>query len=113
MGLWLGTKEERLSWKRSRALCDSSMTRISTGTANVIIFGFMGAQCLHCIRQKAHGLPDKNVALLIRKEQRIMRNDDLMDMFVLIVQPTFLYCVWSANLMSGDCHLQMVLLVTF
>lgn len=68
------------------------MTRIRTGTTNAIIFGFSGAQCLLCLRQQAQGLPEKNVALMIRKEQPIMSNDDLMVIFVLTGQLTFLYC---------------------
>lgn len=68
------------------------MTRIRTGTANAIIFGFSGAQYLHCVRQKAQGLPEKNVALLIRKEQLITCLDDFMAKLVLTGKLTFLYC---------------------
>ena len=69
----------------------------------MIIFVFSGAHCLHCVIWKAQDLPDKNVTLLIRKEQQIMSNDDLMVIFVLTGQATFLYC--------DTCHLQMVLLI--
>lgn len=70
-----GEKKEGRAGKRSRALCDSAMTRSGTRTTNVIIFGVRRCtQCLLCAKPTDQGLPEKNVALLIRKEQRIMSN---------------------------------------
>lgn len=68
------------------------MTRVRAGTANTIIFGFSDAQYLHGVTQKAHGLPEKNVALLIRKEQLISCLDDFMAILALTGKLTFLYC---------------------
>lgn len=68
--LWvsgLATEGKIWSGKRSWALSDSLMTRIITATANTIIFGFSGAQCIHCVWPESSGSACEECGLVDNK----------------------------------------------
>lgn len=83
LGLWLGNREGRLKWEKGVEYSVSHWWQeLEQGRKNGIIFGFSTVS--YCLKQQAQGLPEKNVALMIRKEQLITTsNDDLMVIFVL------------------------------
>lgn len=54
---------------------------LRSGDKRLNIWGFRDAQCLHCAKPKDRGLPERNVALLIRKAQQIASN--YLELFIL------------------------------
>lgn len=116
--LWvpgIATEGKIWSGKRSWALSDSLMTRIITATANTIIFGFSGAQCIHCVWPKSSGSAWEECGLVDNKrttdnEQWWCDDQDRAS------QISVLWCLVvfrPANLTCKTCYLQVVLLVAF
>lgn len=98
LGLWLGNRGQTEVEKGVEYSVTHWWQELEQGQKNATIFGFSTVS--YCLKHQAQGLPEKNVALMIRKEQLIMSNDDLMAMFVLTGQLTFLYWGWVLCLVS-------------
>lgn len=82
MDPWRGNRGERLEWeKESSTPClTDDKNRSSDNKRHYLCL----RRCTvsHHARQKAQGLPEKNVTLSIRKEQATMSNDHVIMAFV-------------------------------